>query len=347
LKHINNGIWLSQGNLRSLYLFRASAEYLCFLRGYIEIFRAYVDRKWPIQAQFAYAITVKPTPFWTYLLYTYFNYSISLREMREEGRMSASRMPVPVFCACANSDDAYCRQLETHLGTFIQQGHITFWHEQKIDPGYDKASAIETHLSEASIILLLISADFLSSDFYIGPVMQLVWQRQQAGLARVIPIVVRPCLWQHSPIGTLQALPTNGCPILLWRYADEAWIQVVTDVQRVIEDPSFLFAPAPHADRAFPSFWDVPYPRNPFFVGRGPVFQMLHKALIPAHISQFTERKNKIENRWSQGDEGLADGGLASPKLEFGCENRYECARGQCPQNIGKSSALWDDWSVC
>jgi hypothetical protein len=40
LQRINSGIWLSQGNLRSLYFFRASAEDLCFLRGYVEIFRA-------------------------------------------------------------------------------------------------------------------------------------------------------------------------------------------------------------------------------------------------------------------------------------------------------------------
>src|SRR5215469_10227660 len=98
--------------------------------------------------------------------------------MREEGSMSVSHRAVPVFCAFAQSDDVYRRQLETHLGTFIQQGHITFWHEQKIYPGHDKASAIETALSEASIILLLISADFLTSDFYTGPAMQIVWRRQ-------------------------------------------------------------------------------------------------------------------------------------------------------------------------
>jgi len=91
--------------------------------------------------------------------------------MREEGRMSASHRAVPVFCAYANRDEAYGRQLEKHLSTLIKLGLITFWHEQQIDPGHDKANATQTHLSEASIILLLISADFFTSDFYTGPAM--------------------------------------------------------------------------------------------------------------------------------------------------------------------------------
>ena len=195
--------------------------------------------------------------------------------------MSVSRIAVPVFCALAPRDDAYRQQLETHLSTLIQQEHITFWHNQQANPGDNLADTIESHLSQASIILLFISVDFFVSDFYTGPAMQLVWQRQQAGLARVIPIVVRPCNWQHLPIGALPALPMNGRPIRLWRHVDEAWTRVLADVQRVIEDPSFLFTPAPHAGKAFPSLWNVPYPRNPFFVGRSAVLQALRKALVP------------------------------------------------------------------
>jgi len=51
----------SQGNLRSVYFVRAYSENLYFVRRYIEIFRAYVARKWSIQAWFAYALTLKPT----------------------------------------------------------------------------------------------------------------------------------------------------------------------------------------------------------------------------------------------------------------------------------------------
>jgi tetratricopeptide (TPR) repeat protein len=190
-------------------------------------------------------------------------------------------MGIPIFCAYAKSDEAYRQQLENHLSILKQQGLITFWHNQQGNPGDNLADIIESRLSQASIILLLVSPDFFTSDFYTGPAMQLVWQRQQAREAQVIPIVLRSCLWQQSPIGALPALPIDGRPIRLWRYIDEAWSRVVADVQRVIEDPLFLLTSTPHAGRAFPSLWEVPYPRNPFFVGREAIFQTLRKALVP------------------------------------------------------------------
>jgi len=114
--------------------------------------------------------------------------------------MLVSRTAVPVFCASAQTDDAYRQQLENHLSTLIQRGYITFWHNQQIRPGDNLKDTIETHLSQASIILLLISADFLASDFWQGPAMQRVLQRQQEHSARLIPIVIRPCDWQDQLI---------------------------------------------------------------------------------------------------------------------------------------------------
>lgn len=61
LQRINDAIWPSQDNSRSMYLFRAYTEKWDKNRGYIEIFRAYAVRKWSIQAHFAYALTLKPT----------------------------------------------------------------------------------------------------------------------------------------------------------------------------------------------------------------------------------------------------------------------------------------------
>ena len=65
-----------------------------------------------------------------------------------------------------------------------------------------------------------------------------------------------------------------------------------------------------------------------------------------AHIPQFMERKNRIANTPDQADEGPADEELAAPELGFANVSHLGCARDQCPQNIEKSSALWDDWWV-
>jgi hypothetical protein len=69
--------------------------------------------------------------------------------------------------------------------------------------------------------------------------------------------------------------------------------------------------------------------------------------LYITHIPQFMERKNRIANTPDQADEGPADEELAAPELGFANVNQHGCARDQCPQNIGKSSASWDDWLAC
>src|SRR5947209_6670704 len=75
----------------------------------------------------------------------------------------------------------------------------------------------------------------------------------------------------------------------------------------------------------------------------GPLIERLE---LRSHIPQFTERKNRIVNTRDQGDGEPVDGELAILEPEFGSENQCGCARDQCPQNIGKSSASWGGRSV-
>ena len=77
------------------------------------------------------------------------------------------------------------------------QGLISLWHDRLIVPGTDWAKAIDTHLETASIILLLVSADFLASDYCVGIEMKRALERQGASEALVIPILVRQVDWRE------------------------------------------------------------------------------------------------------------------------------------------------------
>ena len=90
--------------------------------------------------------------------------------------------------------------------------------------------------------------------------------RQEAGEARVIPLLVRPVDWKDAPFAHLQVLPTDARPLSIWQDQDTALTDVVAGIRRVLEDLSLLAASAPRA--ALPKIWNVPYPRNPFFLGR-------------------------------------------------------------------------------
>jgi tetratricopeptide (TPR) repeat protein len=175
--------------------------------------------------------------------------------------------PIEIFCSYAHEDEAWLRKLETHLSLLKRQGLISLWHDRLIVAGMNWAKNIDTHLETASVILLLVSANFLASDYCVGIEMKRALERQEAGEARVIPILVSPVDWTGAPFAHLQPLPTDAEPLASWRNKDAALADVAAGIRRVIvEDLPQLATSAPRA--ALPVIWNIPYPHNPFFLGR-------------------------------------------------------------------------------
>jgi hypothetical protein len=131
--------------------------------------------------------------------------------------MTEALAPIEIFCSYAHEDETWLQKLETHLSLLKRQGLISFWHDRLITPGTDWAGVIDTHLETASIVLLLVSADFFASDYCYGIEMKRALERQEAGEARVIPILVRSADWTEAPFAHLQPLPTDARPIVSWR----------------------------------------------------------------------------------------------------------------------------------
>lgn len=140
-----------------------------------------------------------------------------------------------VFISNAHRDEAFRQALETHLSLLRRQGLIAVWRDRRIPPGTMWAQAIDAHLQTAQIILLLISADFMASDYCFDIEVQRALERHNAGTARVIPIIVRPADWHSAPFAALQALPTDGRAITTWPNTDEAWLNVAQGLRRVVE----------------------------------------------------------------------------------------------------------------
>ncbi len=150
--------------------------------------------------------------------------------------MPGSSTPVEVFYASAHEDEGFRSTLDKHLSLLQRQGIIAAWHDRQIVPGADRAQAIDEHLERASIILLLISADFLASDYCYGVEMQRALERHQTNEARVIPILLRPVDWKGAPFAHLLPLPTNAQPITSWSNQDAAFAEVAAGIRRAVED---------------------------------------------------------------------------------------------------------------
>ena len=159
--------------------------------------------------------------------------------------MSDAHTPVEVFYSYAHKDEAHVERLHTHLAMLKRQGFISTWYDRQICPGMDWAQTIDTHLERATVILLLVSPDFLASDYCYEIEMQRALQRHEANEARFIPVVLRPCDWSHAPFARFQCLPRDGKAITTWKNEDQAWNDVTAGIRKAIEDLPVLSVSAP------------------------------------------------------------------------------------------------------
>jgi hypothetical protein len=143
-------------------------------------------------------------------------------------------MPISVFYSYSHRDEAFRDELEKRLAPLGRSGIITGWHDRRIVPGTEWDGEIERKLASAEIILLLISPEFLDSD-YCWKEMETAMERQRTGLAVVLPIILRPVQLKHLPFGALQSLPENARPVSKWEDRDDAWLNVSEGIEQAID----------------------------------------------------------------------------------------------------------------
>src|SRR2546422_964645 len=146
-----------------------------------------------------------------------------------------------VFICYAREDKALRQELEKHLSNLRRQNVITSWYDGDISPGTEWKSQIVEHLNTDQIILLLISADFMYSDFCYSLEMTQALTRHDANQVRVIPIILRPTDWKGAPFAKLKVLPTDGKPVTKWpthdeALHDEAFEDIVQGIRDVVKD---------------------------------------------------------------------------------------------------------------
>jgi hypothetical protein len=124
-------------------------------------------------------------------------------------------------------------QLAKHLKLLQREGVVTAWYDRQITAGSEWAGQIDKHLNSADIILLLISSDFMASDYCYDIELKRAMERHEAGEAIVIPVILRPTDWYGALFGKLQALPKNAQPVTRWHNRDEAFLDIARGIRRV------------------------------------------------------------------------------------------------------------------
>ena len=141
---------------------------------------------------------------------------------------------VRIFYSYSHDEEKYCRRLDTHLSVLRRQGLIDGWHYRRILAGQNWNDEIDQHFEQSQIILLLISASFIASDYCYGRELKRALELHDDGRATVIPVIVRPVDWMNLPFSKLQALPTDGKPVTKWHDQEEAWADITQGIREVI-----------------------------------------------------------------------------------------------------------------
>ncbi|MBV9706862.1 MAG: toll/interleukin-1 receptor domain-containing protein [Chloroflexi bacterium] len=139
-----------------------------------------------------------------------------------------------IFLSYAHQDVPLVEQLKKYLSPLEQDGSIYICDAYDINAGTEQEHETAQNLNSADIILLMVSPEFLDSDYCYSPEMRRAIERHERGEARVIPVILRPVYYQRTPFGRLQTLPTNGHPIVAsnWKSLDDAFLDVAEGIRR-------------------------------------------------------------------------------------------------------------------
>lgn len=184
------------------------------------------------------------------------------------------------YAISSATDRRLCKKLQIHLSTLRRLHLIDEWYDSAISAGSTINQAVESHLREAQIIVLLISAEFVNSDRCYELEMQRALEFSAAGTARLIPVLLSPTDWEVLPLKRFRALPANGTAVSLWRNREDALLEVARGIRKVVEELAGRAARIlTHTVTPPLPFRDFPYRQNDFFTDREAIFAALASSL--------------------------------------------------------------------
>lgn len=146
-----------------------------------------------------------------------------------------------VFFSYSSEDHSFLEELKKRLIPLQREGLINeIWYDRNISAGKERQKELDEHLNSSHIILLLVSPDFIASDYCYGKEATKAIERHDRGEAIVIPVILRPSSWKNTRFGKFQVLPRNGKPLndASWKPRDKAFIEVVEGIRDAIQELS-------------------------------------------------------------------------------------------------------------
>ncbi|GAB4194733.1 MAG: hypothetical protein Fur006_40710 [Coleofasciculaceae cyanobacterium] len=156
----------------------------------------------------------------------------------DNNQASRHTRAIEVVCSYSqsNRDEDLLDNLAKHLSSLKREGVITYWDQREISAGEEWQSKIDNHLDTASIILLLISADFIDSDECYYQEFERAIKRYENAEAYIVPVLLRAVDWKERRFGDMPVLPRNGIPVTSWTNIDEAFQDVAKGIRELVQE---------------------------------------------------------------------------------------------------------------
>ncbi len=133
-------------------------------------------------------------------------------------------------------DDILCEQLVRALRPLVREAYLSEWAAHQIPLGTDTVQARQQGWENATLILLLLSPDYLASDACYQEMLNAL-ERQQQGEVRVLPILLRPCDRSAPPLATVRCLPDSGQAVTSWGNREQAFFNIAQEIRQLIGLP--------------------------------------------------------------------------------------------------------------
>lgn len=149
---------------------------------------------------------------------------------------------IPKACKSSNmsnckiiKDEEYKKELDKHFAPLRNNGRVETWNDRKLEAGSRLNEIIQEELNTSDIIIFMLSSDFLDSYYCYDIEMKKAIEREKRGECKIIPVIVRACMWDETPLKNFLAFPKDGKPIEQYERKDDAYLEIAKGVRKIVQ----------------------------------------------------------------------------------------------------------------
>lgn len=151
------------------------------------------------------------------------------------------------FISYCHADEWLKNEFLAAISSLIKSKKITVWHDRLINPGGVIDKEIDEKLNESELMILMISHDFLASDYCFNIEFKRALERYKDGTMKIVPVIIRDCDFSIDPLNKFNFLPNDAKPVNPEgakkednELRDKNWRSVCSGLRKVISETEAL-----------------------------------------------------------------------------------------------------------